>query len=138
MSKGPSPNLSWKELACKDGTPYPDEYIEDGTAEVLAFTFEMIRALYNKPIQVLSAYRTPKWNRMVGGARFSQHMLGRALDLKPPKGTTVKRFYNDLKEHSGIFYIGGLGLYPTFVHIDIRPSARLICWKGSGVKDTQV
>jgi uncharacterized protein YcbK (DUF882 family) len=135
LSKGPSPNLSWKELACKDGTPYPNAFIEDGTAEFLAFTFEMIRALYNKPIQVVSAYRSPEWNRLVGGARKSQHMYGKALDLKPPAGISVKRFYNDIKERAQTFYIGGIGLYPTFVHIDIRWTGKLVCWKGYGVKD---
>lgn len=136
MTKGPSPNLTWKELKCKDGTPYPQEFIEDGTVEVLAFTFELIRALYNKPITVTSGYRTKEYNRLIGGARNSQHCLGKALDLKPPKGVSVERFYNDIKSRSEYLLIGGLGRYPTFVHVDIRPSNKLICWKGTSFKDT--
>lgn len=134
--EGPSIHLSWKELACKDGTPYPREFILDGRATRLANAFEDIRALYDKPIMVLSAYRTPAHNKKIGGARNSQHVLGRALDLAPPKGVSVDKFYRDIKARATEFGIRGIGKYRTFVHVDIRPTTQLIVWRGAGVKDS--
>lgn len=131
---GPSSHLSWKELACKDGTPYPSQFILDGRIFRLAAVFEDIRALYRKPITILSAYRTIAHNKKVGGAEHSQHLYGRALDLKPPTGISIEKFYNDIKRNSNYMGIHGLGKYATFVHIDIRPTSKLITWDGSNVK----
>jgi uncharacterized protein YcbK (DUF882 family) len=136
MPNGPSTNLSWKELNCKDGTEYPTKFILDGRAFKLAAAFEDIRRLYNKPITVLSAYRSPTHNVKIGGARNSQHLQGRALDLKPPKGVTVDAFYDAIKRNAAEFGIGGIGKYKTFVHIDIRPTLKLAVWRGNGVKDS--
>lgn len=136
MSDGPSDHLTWDELACKDGTAYPSKFKADGRAFRLARLFERIRALYDKPIIVLSAYRTPAHNKKVGGARLSQHLEGRALDLRPPKGITVDQFYFDIHSHSDFFGIHGIGKYKTFVHVDIRPIGKLVAWKGEGVKDS--
>lgn len=131
---GPSPHLSWAELACKDGTPYPEEW-RASRAVVLAEAFEAVRAVIGQPIVVGSAYRTPEHNRRVGGAARSQHCQGRALDLYPPKGMTADQLYATvrllaLKRTSPIY---GLGRYPSFVHIDIRPSAsgRVTVWTGA-------
>jgi uncharacterized protein YcbK (DUF882 family) len=132
MNTGPSPHLSWKELACKDGTPYPAEW-RTTRAVTLAAEFEIVRAAVGKPLTIGSAYRTPAHNRKVGGAKASQHMQGRALDLYPPMGMTVDELYRicRLRAVEKSSFICGLGLYPTFVHIDIRPSHQLHAWKGS-------
>lgn len=129
-----SAHLSWSELACKDGTPYPTKWVH--RAKILAEEFERIRAACgNKPIVVGSAYRTEAHNRRVGGARNSQHVEGRALDLYPPKGMSVERFFSIVREIAltNTSQIYGLGRYPTFVHIDIRPEpshGRLVAWSG--------
>lgn len=81
----PSEHLSWKEMACRDGTPYPAEW--EKRALILGRAFEAIRAeCGGKPIKVLSAYRPKTYNFRVGGMRASQHIEGRALDLRPPAG----------------------------------------------------
>lgn len=135
---GPSRHLSWKEMACNDGTPYPRIYINDGRVFKLAQAFEDIRSLCgDKPIKVFSAYRTPEWNRKVGGAPRSQHVQGRALDLKPPEGLTVKQFYDLIKANHKEFGINGIGFYKTFVHIDIRPSDHLIAWSSTIAKESK-
>lgn len=133
---GPSTHLSWKELACKDGTPYPEIW-RDTRGKNLGILFEKIRSLYCKPITVLSAYRTAEHNKKVGGARNSQHLYGRALDLKPPKGVNLFHFYENIRANTKHFGITGLGKYKTFIHVDIRPSNRLAVWSGSGVKDSR-
>jgi len=143
---GKSLHINWDELACKDGpnhtvgTPYPSEFINDGTAHKLSTMFENIRSLFNdKPITILSAFRTIEHNKKIGGATKSQHLFGRALDLKPPVGISIDKFYNTIKEFAVLFKITGIGKYKTFVHVDFRPSSngRITYWKGIGVKDSK-
>lgn len=134
MSDGPSPHLSWAELGCHDGTPYPDIW-RTTRAIALAVEFEAIRQAVGRPIVIGSAYRTPTYNAVIGGAEESQHCHGRALDLYPPKGVTVDVFYRIIRDiartHESA--IRGLGRYPTFVHVDVRPIAmnRLVVWTGT-------
>jgi uncharacterized protein YcbK (DUF882 family) len=131
---GPSRHLSWSELACKDGTPYPQEWRET-RAVPLAAEFEAIRAAVGAPIRIGSAYRTPEHNRRVGGASASQHMQGRALDLYPPAGMSVARLFEVCRERARLAesQIQAIGRYPTFVHFDIRPAradGKLTVWQG--------
>lgn len=135
MINGPSKNLSWKELACKDGTPYPEEW-RNNRAIQLAEVFEYIREQWNKPIVVVSAYRTKSWNIKIGGAKGSQHLEGRALDLKPPQGVSINEFYNTIRSLVNVTAIRGLGRYPTFVHVDVRDVNKLVVWSSSAAKDT--
>lgn len=129
-SANPSKYVSWKELACKDGTEYPYKWRLTRLPQLVA-AFETIRAAFgNKPIIILSAYRTSKYNRKIGGALRSQHIEGRALDLKPPTGITVNEFFEVIKKFAPDLKIGGIGRYPTFVHIDTRPG-RLVVWHGT-------
>ena len=76
----------------------------------------------NEPIQVVCGYRAPQTNAMLrrrsgGVARFSQHMLGRALDFYIP-GVSLEH----LREIGLRLQRGGVGFYPTsgspFVHMD--------------------
>ena len=134
---GPSPHLSWAELGCHDRarTPYPAEW-RLSRALRLAVEFERIRARCGLPLVVASGYRTPEHNRRVGGARYSQHVEGRALDLKPPKNWTARGLLGVVRlvAEEADSAIRGIGLYETFVHIDTRPSPRLVVWHGARAK----
>jgi uncharacterized protein YcbK (DUF882 family) len=75
-----------------------------------------------KPIQIISAYRSPATNAMLrrrssGVARFSQHMLGHAMDFFIPEVPLEQIRYAGLRLQRG-----GVGFYPTsgspFVHLD--------------------
>ena len=132
---GPTPHLSWKELACHDGTIYPNEW-RSTRAVQLAEVFEMIRSYCeNKPITVLSAYRTPSYNASVGGAKNSQHIQGRAIDLRPPAHMSLNEFYSVIRTLAKTSQIGGIGKYKTFVHVDVRPkpNGHIALWYGAGV-----
>ena len=76
-----------------------------------------------KPIQIISAYRSPATNAMLrrrssGVARFSQHMLGHAMDICIPDVPLEQIRYAGLRLQRG-----GVGFYPTsgspFVHLDV-------------------
>lgn len=123
-------HISWSELACKDGTPYPVKLITDGTLIELIVMFERIRFVVNEPLIINSAYRTASWNKKVGGSPRSQHLLGKALDIRPPKNVSAALFYELLKERHKEFGIRGLGKYKDFVHCDIRDSKELVTWEG--------
>jgi uncharacterized protein YcbK (DUF882 family) len=81
---------------------------------------------------VVSAYRSREWNARIGGAANSQHIWGRALDLAPPDGLTIDEMWNLVYGYlsQGGSRIRGLGRYPTWLHIDIRPQARIVYWEG--------
>ncbi len=134
--RGPSPHLTWDELACKDRmqTTYPLDWRETRGA-TLAKVFEAIRAAAgNRPLTVLSAYRTAEHNRRVGGAANSQHVQGRALDLAHEH--LDGREFGDLIRTlaaTRIPEIGGVGQYATFVHVDIRKRphhGQIVTWEG--------
>jgi len=128
---GPSPNLSWSELACHDGTPYPEEW-RSTRLVLLAGLFEDFRLVMgDRPLIIGSAYRTPKWNRRYGGAIKSQHLEGCALDIRRPSKQEVQKFCQKAKAFANNDErVGGLGWYSWGVHIDIRPrkNNRLAYW----------
>ena len=79
-------------------------------------------AAANDPIQVVCGYRAPQTNAMLrrrsgGVARFSQHMLGHALDFYIA-GVSLEH----LREIGLRLQRGGVGFYPAsgspFVHMD--------------------
>ena len=137
LDAGPSTHLTWAELACHDvaRTPYPARW-RQSRARRLATVFEAIRhACGDHPLRVLSGYRTPAHNRAVGGARNSQHVQGRAIDLAPPRGWSVKRFHAVVRAvASEDPRIGAVGYYRWGVHVDIRArrKGRLVAWSAVG------
>jgi len=75
----------------------------------------------DKPLNVLSGYRTKKTNRKVRGAKHSQHMAGKAVDLSPKHNTRHK--LARMKKQAKNKAIGGVGYYRRkgFVHVDTGP-----------------
>lgn len=89
----------------------------------LVLMLEKIRAHFNKPVTINSACRCARHNAAVGGGAHSQHLYGRAADIRVAGVSpgVVADFAETLKP-------GGLGRYGTFTHIDSRNgSAR---WNG--------
>ena len=59
----------------------PDEWITENLRKTAENIFQPLRDAFRCPIYVSSGYRSPDLNRAIGGAKRSQHMEGRALDL---------------------------------------------------------
>lgn len=108
-----SSNFKVKEFACTDGSD--PIFIDSDLVNVL----QKIRNHFGKSVTITSAYRTPTKNKAVGGTTYSQHLYGKAADIKV-KGVspaTVAEYAEKLLPKSG-----GIGVYKTFVHIDTRGS----------------
>jgi hypothetical protein len=138
-ARGPSVHLLWTELACHDGTPYPAHWQFD-RAIPLAATFEDVRTLLGAvPLVILSGYRTVAYNATIeGAAQHSQHVEGRALDLWHPTMSPRDAFIRIRRaaRNGHLPLLGAVGLYRTFVHIDVRPKVpkgHLAIWGGRGV-----
>ena len=129
--RGPSAHLTWRELACRDGTPYPEAWRETRAVE-LAETFEALRhSCGDRPLDVGCGYRTPAHNRAVDGTRRSQHLEGRALDIWTPRGLSVAAFHARARSFCRAHpEVGAVGYYRWGVHVDIRPRrhGRLVAW----------
>jgi uncharacterized protein YcbK (DUF882 family) len=70
-------------------------------------------------ITVVSGHRCAEHNRRVGGAPASRHLLGQAADIRVDGWTPSQVYDLACKMYPDNF---GIGLYPTFVHVDVRPA----------------
>ena len=102
---------------------YPEEWIP--ILKELCEQLEIIRAIYNQPITIISGYRSPEYNMAIRGAEHSQHMLGRAADIviKDINAGDVHEAILKLMREDNLA-LKGLGYYPNnnplFNHVDIR------------------
>jgi uncharacterized protein YcbK (DUF882 family) len=108
-----SDHFKSSEFACKCGC---GEYkVNPELIDLL----EDIRAVTG-PVMITSGRRCEAHNRACGGKEHSQHLLGNAADIHvnnhTPKelAALIERRFNPK----------GMGVYSTFVHVDVRPGAR--------------
>ena len=118
-NKKVSTNFRVKEFACTDGSD--PIFVDTELVNVL----QKIRTHFGKSVTITSAYRTPTKNKACGGQTYSQHLYGKAADIKV-KGVTPKKvaaYAEKLLPNKG-----GIGVYSTFTHIDVRTTKSR--WKG--------
>jgi len=99
------------EFACECNCGFAAVDIE------LLMLLEQLRTYYRRPVVINSACRCDAHNKAVGGADGSKHRLGIAADVVVTgiSPDDVYNYLNGIKPHSL-----GLGLYDTFVHLDVR------------------
>ena len=114
-----SKNFSLNEFACNDGSETPEDVIVN--LMLLAEQLQVLRDFIDKPITVNSGYRSPKYNKKIGGATRSQHLLGKAADIRVD-GISPSEIHSVIEELilDGRMQQGGLGKYNSFTHYDIR------------------
>ncbi len=106
-----SKNFKVKEFACKDGS---DRILID--ADFVRNYLQKIRDHFGTAVMVNSAYRSPAYNRKVGGAKTSYHMKGQAFDIVVKGHTPV-----EVARYAQELGIKGIIRYNSFVHVDSRP-----------------
>ena len=115
-----APGFKVREFRCRDGS---DVVMID---ESLVVLLQCIREHFGKPITITSGYRTAAHNRSVGGAAYSQHLYGRAADIRV-QGIPVEQLA--AYAETCLPGTGGIGRYPPragravgWVHVDTRPA----------------
>lgn len=108
-----------EEFDCKNGVQVPIEFL--GNVQSLAKQLQILRDNLGEPIHINSGYRTEDYNKKVGGKPASQHLQAKAADItvksKSPKQLAA---YIEKLITAGTLKFGGIGIYPGFVHVDIR------------------
>jgi len=112
-------NFYLDEFTCKDQSDIPLNVFMNILK--LAVEMQKIRNYFQRSITVNSGYRSPSYNKEIGGASKSQHLLGMACDFTVSGYTSfeVADIVEDLMQ-SEFITNGGLGEYDTFTHYDIR------------------
>ena len=112
-------NFSLAEFATNDGTPVPANLLCN--VQELAEQLQVLRDHVGKSIIINSGYRHPAYNKRIGGSPNSQHLLAKAADIRIA-GYTPKQVAAIVEKliGEGKMKIGGIGVYPTFVHLDTR------------------
>lgn len=113
-------NFMREEFDCKDGTLVPPRFFNN--LMLLATNLQVLRNHIGEPVLVTgSGYRTESHNKKVGGAPLSQHLTASGADINAknhtPKqlGAVIEKLIDE-----GRMKQGGIGIYPGFVHYDIR------------------
>lgn len=79
-----------------------------------------LRHLLKVPITITSTYRALKYNRTINSPDGSLHRQFRAVDftVKSVPSSQVFRILKEWRQEKR--WVGGLGKYPSFTHIDTR------------------
>ncbi|HET9902221.1 MAG TPA: DUF882 domain-containing protein [Xanthobacteraceae bacterium] len=121
-------NGRYDEAALEKLNRFLRDWRNDAQTKMDPRLFDVVWEVYQdvdgkQPIQIISAYRSPETNAMLrrrsrGVAKFSQHMLGKAMDFNIP-GVPLE----DIRIAGLRLQRGGVGFYPSsgspFVHLDI-------------------
>lgn len=131
-----SPYFHIEEFRCHDGTPVPDALL--GNLMRLVTTLDICRLAAGAPLNVISGFRTRKHNTAVGGAENSTHLTCEGADIRPGRDVTPEELHALVLQHykhKRLPDLGGVGLYPSWVHIDVRKAkdGHLRRWTGLGV-----
>ena len=115
-----SKHLRLHEFACTDGSK--PVFLSQSLVDLL----ENVRTHYGKPVHINSGYRTVSYNAgLKNSSPKSQHCNGLACDFWV-EGVAPAEVYEYceslLRNH------GGLGLYDSFVHMDVRAAKSR--WRG--------
>lgn len=90
-----------------------------GNVLATARVLEWLRGeLGGRPVHVVSGYRDPAYNWAVGGRTYSLHVAFNAVDFRVG-GVEPLAIARRLERHPEARRFG-IGVYPSFVHLDTR------------------
>jgi hypothetical protein len=119
-----SQNFSRREFACHCGCGFGMN--EGDVHPELVQLLERIREHFDAPISITSGCRCATHNHLVGGAKNSQHLQGKAADIKVI-GVRPEQVAKWLERTNPLRL--GIGRYDRWTHVDVRPG--MARWNGS-------
>lgn len=126
-----SKNLTLKE-AIKSNTAtrlgisnMPEQWEIDNLRAVAENVFQPIRDHFGVPIGVSSGYRSKALNKAIGGSKYSQHMIGEALDIDADiygkvTNAEIFNFVKNNLEWDQMIWEFGDDEEPNWVHISYK------------------
>jgi len=143
---GPARGFTWDEVRCTDGSlplslAMRRRYRKQARnlnklRKAVAKQYGLTTPYTQVSIVVNSWYRSPDFNASIGGAKFSQHVQGRATDLNifvVHRAKRIRLAPDTIAEIAGrsvpAFSKGGIGVYSGFTHLDHRPNGPAR-WRG--------
>ncbi|WP_442917363.1 D-Ala-D-Ala carboxypeptidase family metallohydrolase [Magnetovibrio sp. PR-2] len=110
-------NFSRHEIVCQCGCG--TDHVQTESISAL----QRLREIDGRPMVLNSAVRCEDHNRAVGGGERSQHLYGKAFDIRLDGRVPDVLIANAIRAG-----FRGIGKYPSFIHVDTRKrSAR---WNG--------
>ena len=125
-----SPHFALDEFRCGCGCDgHRDPQVVEHLTE-LAQVLERVRtACGDQPVAIHSGFRCHDWNRACGGAKRSQHLSGRAADIRVKDVDPADVWLTIIAEPDR-YGVRGAGFYADrFVHLDVRPGHRAVWGK---------
>ncbi len=111
ISDGPNWPLKFftpDELRCKGSGRLEIDLIS-------GLALDELRQMVDRPLHIVSAYRSPDHNRAVGGANNSYHLQGMAFDI----AAMSAQHKMQLISAATLCGFKGFGWYKTFLHVDM-------------------
>jgi len=126
-----SKNLSLKEVIKSNTATHlginntPEQWEINNLMAVAENVFQPLRDHFGVPIGVSSGYRCKALNKAIGGSKYSQHMIGEALDLDADiyGGLKNSEIFNYIKknlEWDQMIWEFGDDEEPDWVHVSYK------------------
>lgn len=128
-----TPNFQVREFYSTSLDAPKEHFIHDDLPQIL----QAIRTFYGVPIRITSSFRTARHQNFLAlnsaGATKSYHCRGLAIDFQfiSNNESFINMFSNEVRKQGQLFQklrqlgLQGIGLYGSFIHIDVRSEAGL-------------
>ena len=105
----------------------PDQWEINNLTAIAQNVFQPMRDHFGIPIGVTSGYRGKALNSAIGGSKYSQHMIGEALDIDAHMfgGVTNKELFNYIKDNldwDQMIWEFGDEEEPDWIHVSYKES----------------
>lgn len=128
-----SPHISYKEAVYSDTAKrlgiinIPDFEQLSKMVTVANEIFEPVRKHFGVPIHVSSFFRSAELNKVIGGSKTSQHVLGEAMDIDADKygKITNRQLFNYIKDNlkfDQLIWEFGTDKEPDWIHVSFKKS----------------
>jgi len=68
--------------------------------QLCVHVLEPLRRHFNIPVTISSGYRNPILNAIIGGVKNSQHIVGEAADIRPPRRSSQGKPFTELERRT--------------------------------------